>query len=190
MPLADFECRNQYDAVREKLRGCMVKIGLAEGVSRHHGSSRAMRLTDPLGRPGDPPRPQDCRLRPRAGARPEQVPRPGGPVSRSGEGVLGGVGEKRHGVSRWGPHAVHEFAVSKGVLGPIRDLSAMDQNTTARRIGWVESNVLSNSFSNSRVKWCPSFLISRKRSSSRFDLSSVSKCFRFAGSPKISRKRL
>ena len=68
--------------------------------------------------------------------------------------------------------------------------TAMDQNTTARRIGWVESNVLSNSFSNSRVKWCPSFLISRKRSSSRFDLSSVSRCFRFAGSPKNSRKRL
>ena len=57
-----------------------------------------------------------------AGARPEQVRRPCGRVSRSGEGVLGGVGGKRHGVSRWGPDAVHEFAVPNGVLGPIRDL--------------------------------------------------------------------
>ena len=97
-------------------------VGLAEGVSRHHGSSRAMRL---------PILPVDQEIRHalkiadyvyllELGRR--KFEGPAGQVSRSGEGVLGGVGGKQHGVSRWGPDAVHDFAVPNGVPGPIRDL--------------------------------------------------------------------
>ena len=54
-------------------------------------------------------------------------------------------------VALWAPRSPQVCRIERR---PWTDSSLvpMNQNTTARRIGWVESNVLSNSFSNSRVK--------------------------------------
>ena len=89
------------------------------------------------------------------------------------------------------PIAIDYPKQTVGRTGNLRtDKVTTTQNTTARRIGWVESNVLSNTFNNSLVKWCPSFLMCRKRESSRFDFSSVSKCRLSVESSRTDRKRL
>ena len=51
------------------------------------------------------------------------------------------------------PLAIGYLKQTVGCTGNLRtDKIKTTQNTTARRIGWAESNVLSNTFNNSRVK--------------------------------------
>ena len=51
------------------------------------------------------------------------------------------------------PLAIDYLKQTVGRTGILRaDKIKTTQNTTARRIGWVESNVLSNTFNNSPVK--------------------------------------